>query len=133
VPFNQTIGVDASDLDELAHVSNLTWVRWIQEVARAHSAAVGWDWPAYQRLGAVFVVRRHEIDYLGPAFAGDALQATTWLEPPRGAAARRHTRITHAADGRELLRALTLWVLVDAQRGKPRRIPAELSAAFETR
>jgi acyl-CoA thioester hydrolase len=51
------------DIDELGHVSNITYVRWIQLAATEHSAALGWDTAAYRRLGAVFVVKRHEIEY----------------------------------------------------------------------
>ena len=66
-----TITAAADDIDELGHVSNLVYLRWVLDAALAHSAAAGWDHAAYRRLGAVFVVRRHEIDYLAPVVAGD--------------------------------------------------------------
>lgn len=78
--FHQQIVAPKSDVDELGHVSNIAYVRWIQEVAKAHSAAVGLDHAAYIGLGAVFVVRRHEIEYLAPAYGGDDVRLITWIE-----------------------------------------------------
>ena len=51
----------AEDIDELGHVNNAVWVRWIQDVATAHWQAVA-D-PAHVDA-YIWVVIRHEIDYL---------------------------------------------------------------------
>jgi acyl-CoA thioester hydrolase len=118
------------DVDMLGHVSNLVFVRWVQEAAAAHSGAAGWDLEAYKRLGTVFVVRRHEIDYLAPAFAGDRVALATWVESWEAASSIRRTSITRAHDGRELARAATTWVFVSLDSGRPRRIPPEVRDAF---
>ena len=55
--FTMPITATEADIDELGHVSNLVYVRWVLEVATAHSRARGWDYPDYRTLGAVFVVR----------------------------------------------------------------------------
>ena len=118
------------DVDELGHVSNVAYVRLVQEVAKAHSSAVGWDFEAYVRAGVVFVVRRHEIDYLAPAYLGDSLRVITWIETWRGAVSERRTRIVRANDDRELVRSTTTWALVSTTSTRPRRIPQEIVAAF---
>jgi acyl-CoA thioester hydrolase len=128
--FEHEIVAAPSDIDELAHVSNIAYVRWIQEVAKAHSVAVGWDHAAYMALGAVFVVRRHEIEYLAPAYEGERVQLVTWIERWSAASSERRTRIVRVADGRELARAVTLWALVSTGSTRPRRIPEEIRAAF---
>jgi acyl-CoA thioester hydrolase len=120
----------SSDIDELGHVSNIAYVRWIQEVAKAHSAAVGLDHAAYLRLGAVFVVRRHEVEYLAPAYAGDEVRLETWIEKWSAATSERRTRIVRASDGRDLARATTVWAFISIETLRPRRIPAELVAIF---
>ena len=130
-------------MDELNHVSNLVYVRWVLDVALAHSVAAGYDYPAYRALGAVFVVRRHEIEYLRPAFAGDRIRLSTWLDSWRGASTVRATRITRLepSEGQErdgmaqwreveLARAKTMWVLVEVASGRPTRIPGGLKTAF---
>lgn len=122
----------AEDMDMLEHVSNLVYVRWIQEVAEAHSSSLGFDMRAYHRLGGVWVVRRHEIDYLASAFAGDRLCLRTWVESWKAASCVRRTSITRLDTAREvpLVRASTTWVFVSFETNRPQRIPDELLAAF---
>jgi acyl-CoA thioester hydrolase len=121
-----------ADIDELDHVSNLVYVRWVLQVALSHSATLGWDHAAYRHLGAVFVVRRHEIDYLAPVVLGDAVQATTWVDSWKQVSCVRKTELVRAADGAVVARAATQWAFIDYA-GKPRRIPAELLQLFTER
>ena len=114
-------------IDELGHVNNAVWVQWIQEVALAHwySAAE----PAHQAT-YIWVVVRHEIDYLRAAYEGDVLTARTWVgEAPRGARFDRHIEFT-GADGKVRVRAVTQWAIVDQATGRPLRVPAEVIAPF---
>jgi acyl-CoA thioester hydrolase len=129
--FVTDLVANESDMDALGHVSNLVYVRWIQDVAKAHSIAVGWDHEAYIRLGAVFVVRRHEVDYLLPAYGGDAIRLVTYVAGWSAATADRRTSIVRLSDGREIARARTTWALVTIGTGRPRRVPPEIMAAFE--
>jgi acyl-CoA thioester hydrolase len=129
--FELELVVDARDIDILGHASNLVFVRWIQDVALAHSAAVGLDLTAYQRIGAVFVVVRHEIDYMRPAMLGDSIRARTWVSDVTAAKCIRHTELTRAKGGDLLAKALTTWAFVTLDTGRPRRITPDVRAAFE--
>lgn len=120
----------SSDIDELAHVSNLVYLRWVQEVAQAHSTAVGWDHPQYRDLGAVFVVRKHEIEYVIPVLEGEEVELVTWIAWWRGASSERRTMIRRLRDGAVVAAAATLWAFVDFATGRPKRIPKEIAAAF---
>jgi acyl-CoA thioester hydrolase len=124
--FTHLFDVPASDVDDLGHAGNVSWVRWVSEVATAHSQAVGLDLAAYRELGVLWVVRRHEIDYLGSAFGGDTIVATTWVVDNRGASSRRRTLFRRLADGQVLGRATTTWALIGAGDGRPARIPKGL-------
>ncbi len=128
--FRMEIVADAADIDELQHVSNIAYVRWIQDAAAAHSAAVGFAWPDYQRIGGMFVVRKHEIEYLVPALLGDRIELVTWVSELRGATSRRQTRVVRKHDQVELARASTLWAYVAADTGRPSRVPKEVQLAF---
>src|SRR5262245_23563154 len=99
--FVEELTASPEDVDELGHVSNIAYVRWIQEVAKSHSRAVGWDYPAYTRLGAVFVVRRHQIEYLAPVYVGQRVRMTTWIDGWSAASSERRTRIVRADDEKE--------------------------------
>jgi acyl-CoA thioester hydrolase len=128
--FQLDLTVAEADIDMLDHASNIAFVRWIQDVALAHSAAVGLTFEAYQRLGAVFMVVRHEIDYLRPALRGDVLQARTWISSVRAASCERSTHLVRASDGQLLAKALTTWGFIEMATGRPRRIPEEVRVAF---
>src|SRR3954467_7737876 len=86
--FERRITAGAEDSDELGHVNNAVWVRWIQDLATAHwrSAAD----PAFVD-SYVWVVVRHEIDYLRALLPGGPVTGRTWVgEAPRGARFDRH-------------------------------------------
>lgn len=129
-PFLLPIEVEARDLDTQGHVNNSVYVRWMDQAAYAHSAALGYDWARYQAIGASFVVRRHEIDYLAPTFAGESIVVATWPgEMERFTALRRH-QIVRLNDGKTVARAVTTWVFLDIATGRPRRMPEDLIRTF---
>jgi acyl-CoA thioester hydrolase len=128
--FQHDFVVEGGDIDMLEHASNIAFVRWIQDVALAHSAAVGLDFEAYQRLGAVFMVVRHEIDYMRPALRGDVLQARTWISSVRAASCERSTQLVRLSDGQLLAKGLTTWGFIEMASGRPRRIPEDVRVSF---
>lgn len=133
VAFRMTVDVSDDDIDMLEHASNIAYVRWVQDVALAHSDEVGFDFAAYQELGAVFVVRRHEIDYLRPVLRGDRLELRTWIDSAFAAKCKRATSIVKlTGDGRELevARAMTTWGFIELATGRPTRIPESVRVAF---
>jgi acyl-CoA thioester hydrolase len=128
MPFAHLVDVVQSDIDNLGHASNLVYLRWVQDAALAHSTALGFSEALYLARGQVWVVRKHEIEYLRPAVAGDRLRVETRVATMKAANSVRMTEIFRA--GELLCRALTDWVYVDLARGRPLRIPEELRAAF---
>jgi acyl-CoA thioester hydrolase len=128
--FSVEIAARDAEIDELGHVSNVVYVRWLQDVATAHSSAVGWTHDRYKAIGAVFVVHRHVIEYRAPAYAGDGIRLVTWVDGWSAATSTRQTRVVRVADGKELVRAVTTWALVTTEGGRPRRIPQEIVTAF---
>jgi acyl-CoA thioester hydrolase len=125
--FRFPITATAADIDELGHVSNLVYVRWVLEAATAHSRALGWGHEQYLALGAVFVVRRHEIDYLAPVLMDEQLAAETWVDTWKQASCVRRTEIVRGVQ--IVARAATTWAFVTAA-GRPTRIPDQLRALF---
>ena len=128
--FQHRVTVGESDLDELGHTNNIQYVRWLQDAAIAHSAHVGLTWERYVALGGVFVVRRHEIDYLRSALRGDELEVRTHVASVMAAKSERKYEIVRLADEVVIVRALTLWGFVDTTMGRPIRIPDEIYVAF---
>ena len=118
----------AADIDELGHVSNLVYLRWVLDVAMAHTRALGWDYAEYRALGAVFMVRRHEIDYVAQVTLGQELRAETWVDSWRMASCIRKTELLY--QGKVVARAATTWAMINFATGRPQRIPDELLALF---
>lgn len=119
------------DIDALGHANNIAFVRWLQSAAIAHSVALGLDLEAYRRLGAVFVVVRHEIDYLRPAMRGDVIEARTWVSNVMAAKCIRSTELVRKSDGQVLAKGITTWGFVEFASGRPKRIPLEVRAVLE--
>jgi len=126
--FSHRFVVPSSDIDDLGHASNVSWVRWVQDAATEHSRHIGLDLDEYKRLGVLWVVRRHDIEYLAQAFEGDALEAVTWVATLKGATSLRRTLFVR--EGTALARAATTWVLVSIATGRPTRVPPELLARY---
>lgn len=126
-PYQLRIVVEPNDIDQLGHVNNVTYVRWVQEAATAHwtSAADPAD-----REQLLWIVLRHEIDYKQPGQMGDELIARTWV----GAATRlkfeRFTEIVRARDGVILAIAKTLWCPINAVTGRPTPVRPEVRKLF---
>jgi acyl-CoA thioester hydrolase len=127
--FRFPIRAAAEDIDELGHVSNLVYLRWVLEAATAHSLALGWGHAEYRALGAVFVVRRHEIDYLASVLAHEELVAETWVDTWKQASCVRRTELLRGS-GQVVARAGTTWAFIQLASSRPTRIPDELRALF---
>jgi acyl-CoA thioester hydrolase len=126
--FTLDIMPTPADIDELGHVSNLVYLRWVLEVATAHSLALGWGHPEYRALGAVFVVRRHEIDYVAQVREGERLVAATWVDDWKLASCIRKTELSRGAQ--VVARAATTWAMISFASGRPIKIPDSLRALF---
>ena len=123
--FSHSFRVQPGDIDEQGHVNNVAFVRWIQDVAVAHWFSATTE---KQQEKFAWVVLRHEIDYKRPAFAGEEITAATWVGEWTAVTCERFTEITRGAD--LLVKARTVWCMLDRLTGKPMRIKKELRELF---
>jgi acyl-CoA thioester hydrolase len=128
--FRRTRVVVPGDIDELGHVNNVRWLAFVGELAGAHASMRGGDNDTLRGAsGAIWIVRRHEIDYHRSALPGEEIVEETWVESMSGARSERHSRFTRASDG-TLLVSVTTWAYVDAKTQRPRRIPEALRERY---
>ena len=126
-PFHLSITATQNDIDELGHVNNAVWVRWIQDIATSHWAAVA---PIEHQQAYVWVVTRHEIDYLRAVLPGETVTGRTWIpDAPRGARFDRQVEFA-GEDGKVRVRAKTTWAILDKATGRPLRVPPDVAAPF---
>jgi acyl-CoA thioester hydrolase len=128
--YRVEITVPAEAVDRNRHVNNVVYVQWMQDAALQHSAATGCT-RMTETIGATWVARMHRIEYLSPAFAGEAITVLTWVADFRRVRSLRRYKFVRAADEKVLAQGETDWVLVDATTGRPRAIPAELANLFK--
>ncbi|MEE4208598.1 MAG: thioesterase family protein [Parvularcula sp.] len=115
------------DIDELGHVNNAVYVRWVQDAAVAHWFAVA---PQDIHDAHIWVCSRHEIDYLGEIKEGETVEVRTWLGEVAGARFSRHVDIRKPGAKRPSAKAVTWWVLLDRATGRPRRVGPEMLELF---
>lgn len=125
--YELAIAVEPADIDQLGHVNNVTYVRWVQDAAVAHWQARA---SAQDQERLFWVVLRHEIDYRQAARLGDEIQARTWVGAATRATFERFTELRRAADGALLAQARTLWCPIDARTRRPVATGAEVRARF---
>ncbi|HFE44250.1 MAG TPA: acyl-CoA thioesterase [Nannocystis exedens] len=128
--FDHHHRVTAAEIDFLGHANNLCYLSWMQDAALAHSSAQGWPPQRYRELGAVWVVRTHAVEYLRPARVDDELVIRTWVVAIGRIDSVRRYQILRASDGVRLVQAETRWIWIDIAAERPRRVPAEIRAAF---
>ncbi|MBV8603724.1 MAG: acyl-CoA thioesterase [Pelomonas sp.] len=130
--FELRLTPQAADIDGLNHVNNAVYVGWCQDVAWAHSEALGLSLADYQRLDAAMAIRAAAYDYLRPALRGEPLVLGTWLAAGDGRLSmERRFQLRRAADGATLLRARWQLVCIAIASGRPRRMPAEFVSAYQ--
>jgi acyl-CoA thioester hydrolase len=126
-PFQMNVPVMSGDIDEQNHVNNTVYLRWVQEVATAHWRAVA---STYAQESIGWVVLRHEIDYKAPGCPGDDVVLRTWVDKATRLTFERFTEIRRSSDGQLLSTARTLWCPINAQTGRPVRVPVEVREQF---
>jgi acyl-CoA thioester hydrolase len=126
-PFELAIAVEPADIDQLGHVNNVIYLRWVQEAAVAHWTAAA---PATDQAKLLWVVVRHEIDYQQAAFLGDRIIARTWVGSASRIRFERFTELLRARDRSLLAKARTWWCPIDTRTGKPASVSPEVRACF---
>ena len=115
--YTLTITVSPEDLDLLHHVNNLVYVKWMDKIATNNWAHLTKDTPLPQY---VWVVVRHEIDYLKQAILGDEIIVKTWVGETKGVTSVRFMEFYK--NDVLLVKAKTTWAMLDAITHKPSRI-----------
>lgn len=114
---SKQIEVENEHLDEVNHVNNVQYVHWVEEIAKEHWQILK-DKTDY--ANDFWVLADHHIQYRKQVFKGETLTVKTYPENPEGI---RQPRKVQFYRGNELVvDSRTLWVLIDAETKKIKRI-----------
>ena len=125
--FTLKITVSSEDIDTLQHVNNLVYVKWMDTIATTHWSFLTKENPLPQY---VWVVMRHEIDYLKQAALGDEIVVKTWVGETRGITSVRFMEF-YKSDAL-LVKAKTTWAMLDAVTHKPARIREDVLSVLKS-
>jgi acyl-CoA thioester hydrolase len=127
--FIQDIIVRQEDIDQLGHVNNVVYLRYVQEMAIAHwtASASPEDQAKY-----FWVVTRHEIDYKRPAFENDVIVGKTWVGAAKDGLFERFTDLVRKEDGKVIARARTVWCPIDPKTMRPTSVSESVYERFST-
>jgi len=116
--FEYTYIVQPADIDILNHVNNVVYLQYVQDAAIRHWTELTRD---HKFDAFVWVVGRHEIDYIRPALLGDELLIKTWVGKTEGSYSIRHVEVYK--DAKLITRTQTTWRLLDVKTFKSVNIP----------
>lgn len=118
------------ECDANGHLSNATYLRYMQETAFDASADAGYDLAAYERLNGLWLIRESEIEYLLPLTYGDRVNITTWVVDFRQVSSRRGYSFQNSETQELVARSNTDWAYIDTSRDRPAKIPEKMRSAF---
>lgn len=119
------VDVAADDIDEMGHVNNAVYLKWVQAAVLDH-----WRRLAPKEVAAahLWVALKHEIRYLHPAFLNDHVVVKVALEKLLGARAFYKTMINHGDN--VLAEVESCWCCLDAVTKKPVRLARDIVEQF---
>ncbi|MBD3672484.1 MAG: acyl-CoA thioesterase [Planctomycetaceae bacterium] len=122
--------VTTTDIDDMGHANNVSYIRWMQDAAVAHSRECGWFSARYREIDAAWVARTHFIEYLQPAYEGDEIVVLTWVSDLKKITSRRKYKMIRPSDDTVLATAETNWAFISLSKQQPKRIPTEVADSF---
>jgi len=127
--YSKTIIIPKSVIDENGHVNNVSYIKWMQDIAVEHLSSIG----SIEAQGpeSTWVIREHKIEYFQPAYEGEEIEIRTWVENIRRVRSLRQYEFIRKSDGKTLVKGETDWVFVDVKTGAPRAVPEKVIKVFQ--
>ena len=123
--FRHPVAIDPADIDDMGHVNNATYLKWVQEAVVDYWRSVA---PADAVARHLWVALKHEITYLRPTFLQDTVVAEVIAERVEGARAMFTTVVRR---GEEVLSEIkSSWCCLDAVTKRPARLARDVVGRF---
>lgn len=123
--YEYDVDVAADDIDEMGHVNNAVYLKWVQAAVLRHWYRLA---PKDVAAAHLWVALKHEISYRHPAFLNDHVVVRVVLEKLLGARAFYKTMINHGDD--VLAEVKSCWCCLDSVTKKPVRLAREIVSLF---
>lgn len=127
--FSETFRIRYDECGASGDARASVYLRLLQELAFAHSAALGYPLSWYETHRLFWLVRRVSLVVHAPARYGETLNGTTQVVGMRRVLARRHNTVRRASDGAAIATVVVDWIFTQAG-AEPVRIPQEFASVF---
>lgn len=112
--YSQTFTLTDMDVDCFGRMKLSTLLTCAQEVAGKHSALLGADYDTLLKKQLFWAVSRHKVQITRLPLLGETITVQTWPMPTTRVAYPR-ALAAFDAQGNELFRSISLWVLMDIE------------------
>ncbi len=110
--FRKNYTVSGSHVDRYGRLKPSALLFFAQETAGMHCTQLALDWETLAARNLFWAVIRHRVQILRLPQAGETITVETWPMPTTRSAFPRATA-AYDAQGNEVFRAVSLWVLMD--------------------
>ena len=110
--YVQNFTVEDAWVDRFGRMKPSSILYLAQEMGGRHSALMSLDYDSLARRRLFWAVTRHRVQVSRMPMLGEALRVETWPLPTTRAAFPRSV-VAYDAQGNEVFRCITLWVLMD--------------------
>ncbi|MCJ8520619.1 acyl-CoA thioester hydrolase [Pseudorhizobium tarimense] len=125
ITFEYRPEIVPDDIDEMGHVNNAVYLRWVQETIVAYWKSIA---PAEALSRYLWVALKHDITYRLPVFMHDEIRSLATATGMRGPRASFTTLIKR---GEELAAEIrSSWCSIDAETRRPVRLPSDIVRRF---
>ena len=123
-----TPGVHTFDIDAMGHVSNISYIRWLEMARCQLMAACGM--PVHELLDVGFgpALVRTEVDHIRPIHLGDEVDVSLWISEIGSASAWMDFEIK--ANDKVVAKARQRGLFVKLDSGRPHRLTDEQKGWF---
>ena len=112
--YSQTFTLCDMDVDCFGRMKLSSLLYYAQEVAGKHSALLGADYDSLAEKKLFWAVTRHRAQITRLPMLGESITVETWPMPTSRVAYPR-SLVAFDAQGNELFRSISLWVLMDLE------------------
>lgn len=112
--YRQTFTLNNTDVDCFGNLKLSALLYYAQEVSGRHSGLLGADYDTLISRHLFWAVTRHRVQITRLPSRGETITVETWPMPTTRVAYPRSI-VAFDAQGRELFRAISLWVLMDSE------------------
>lgn len=124
--YSESFKIRGYEVDEAGHVPVQTLCAFMEEAAHGHADRLGLGVELLQGRGITWVLARMHIKLCALPASTDTVVVKTWPVEVERLQFRRDFHLTDGK-GREFLRAVTEWVIIDLETRRLQRIPEFVS------